>query len=501
MKRLMEIRARLAEIKAKLLELDTRSEDLTDTETTEYRAHLDEWDTLTAEAEPLEADEKRAQTVRDTKVAEVRQRAEVPGNRVPGSQPDDDHKQFNINIRNDADPYDLTEIRSLQMLGADPVKAAGELRARALVAIERESTVMEDRHKENATRLVQRAEGRDGVARFILLTGSDAYRSAFEECLRHPTMPDFDAEQRTAFRATEELRAALTLTGANGGYLVPFLLDPSIILTNNGATNPMREIATVKTIDVNVWHGVASAGVTAEWIAEATEVADATPTFSQPTITCFKADAYIQGSWEVIADSGISGELGMLIADAKDRLEAAAFVTGSGSGQPTGVVTAIAAVTASRVAGSSGAAGAADYVVGDVYAVQNALPPRYRQNSSWLSEQTTYNKTRQFATGTGPSHAFWADLGVAIPPLLLGRPAYEASAMDNTIVSGSTDNVLLLADFRRAYTICDRIGMTMLYEPLVKGASFRPTGQSAWVAYWRTGGDSTDPNAGRLLVL
>jgi HK97 family phage major capsid protein len=354
--------------------------------------------------------------------------------------------------------------------------------------------VSEER-QESAERLVRNAEHSENsrnIAAHILRLGRPEYFGAFMSYLRGGV---------AAVMLNDEHRAALNEgTGTQGGFLVPPMLDPTIILTNNGATNPFRSIATVKSIQTQTWKGVTSAGVTAEWTAEATEVADASPTFSQPGITPIRADAYIQASRETLQDTDIGNEVAMLFADARDRLEATAFAVGTGSTQPKGVVTAVAAVTASRVAGTSGSAGAADFVVKDVYGLANALPPRYRPNSSWLAEQTTYNAIRQFASGSGPTHAFWADLAADRPPLLLGRPAYESSEMDNTIVSGSNDDVLLIGDFSKYYVV-DRIGAEVLFEPLVKGANRRPTGEVGWVMFWRVGGDAVDTNAFRLLRL
>ena len=202
-----------------------------------------------------------------------------------------------------------------------------------------------------------------------------------------------------------------------------------------------------------------------------------------------------------MADASLSGEIAMLIADAKGRLEATAHATGSGSGQPYGIVTALGLTTASRVAGSSGAAGAADFVLADVYAVKNALPPRYRPNASWVGEQTNIDKIRRFGEGSTGAAAFWADLAVDTPPLLLGKPVYESSAMDSTIVSGSNDDVLIIGDFRHGFVLVDRMGLELVYNPLVLGSNRRPSGEVAWVAFWRHGADSVDDNAFRMLRL
>lgn len=467
---LSSIRARLTELQSEIVRL-SEIDEISDEDNTALESHLEEF-------ARLQSDEAAAVT-REATVAAVRA-ATIAHESGDGAEV---RKDVNVVVRPSTE-----DVFDLRHLSHEPRVQRVELRDRALRAIEA-APYMTDAHRESAEAVLATDSRKGDKARYILEHGSPEYHEAFQEYLENPAAGPYQG------RAD---RAALSLTGANGGYLVPFTLDPTVILTNNGATNPFRTIAKQVSITTDDWNGVTSAGVTAEWIAEATEVADASPTFTQPTITPAKADAYIQASMEVVADSGVSGEISMLIADAKDRLEATAFATGSGSGQPKGIVTALQAVTASRVAGSSGAAGAADFVLADVYAVANALPPRHRPNSSWVAEFSTLNRVRRFGEGSTANAAFWADLGVATPSQLLGRPVYESSAMDSTIVSGSNDDILILGDFRK-YQIVDRMGLELVYNPLVLGSNRRPTGEVAWVAFWRVGGDCLDANAFRML--
>ncbi len=144
-------------------------------------------------------------------------------------------------------------------------------------------------------------------------------------------------------------------------------LDASIVLTNAGTIDPIRQLAQVETISTDAWNGVTSAGVTTEWIAEATQVADASPTLLQPSIPVHKADAFTPMSFEIAADSNITQQLGRLFADAKARHEATAWISGTGSGQPTGLVTALDG-GASEVSPGTGEA----FNVGDVYSTLEA---------------------------------------------------------------------------------------------------------------------------------
>jgi HK97 family phage major capsid protein len=330
------------------------------------------------------------------------------------------------------------------------------------------------------------------LAAYVVATSRPAYLDAFNALLsgRGDLLSD---QERAAVRAVEdtrvrqESRAALNTTGANGGYLIPFFLDPTIILTNASTQNPFRAISRVETIPTNVWHGVASTGVSAEWSAEAAEMTDASPSFTQPTITPIRADAYVQASWEVVADSNIAAQIGVLFGDAKANLEGTAFAVGTGVTQPTGIVTALQAITASRVsATTNGQFGAVD-----LFAMVNSLPARAQANAAWCAHWGIFNLVRQmgFTGGSASPAAVWTDLGPGQPGELLGAPAYKVSAMQSSLstATASNDDVLVLGDFARGYMIVDRVGMEVRVNPFVLGSNRRPTGETGFAAFWRTG--------------
>jgi HK97 family phage major capsid protein len=81
---------------------------------------------------------------------------------------------------------------------------------------------------------------------------------------------------------------------------------------------------------------------------------------------------------------------------------------------------------------------------------------------------------------------------------MIGYNTYTNEQMDSTIVSGSNDYALILGDFNY-YKIIDRIGIEIMYEPMVKGSNQRPTGQAGWFAFWRTGADVLSSSAFKVL--
>jgi HK97 family phage major capsid protein len=456
-------------LRAEIVELDA-VEAPTEEQTARFAAAIEEFDARKAELDEAVA--------REEKIEAIRTAALNPANIERGSAPE-------VIVKRD-------EFDNLEAVARGYVPDS-EVKARALNVVEgSKARNFTDAQRERVTELV---EGNAGIARHVLLTGSDAYRSAFETLLRHPEQGMFmlSDEQRAA------VRAALSNTAGNGGYTVPFLLDPTVILTNDGATNPIRGLATVVSGTSDDWNGVTSAGVTAEWLGEGSEAADASPTVGTVNIPSIKGSAYVFSSYEQEADGQLVSQLPRLIADAKDRLEAAAFATGAGSTTaPEGVVTGVTAITASRISPTTGGTFTSASIA-DVYKVANGLTPRSAANASWVANKAIVNIIRQQASAASSGEGIFNDFSLGMPSKLLGSPVYEASAMTATVTTGS--NILLAGDFKAGYYVYDRVGVEMRYLPVVTGSNGRPTGQAGWFAFWRTGAKVVDPNAFRVLKL
>jgi len=334
----------------------------------------------------------------------------------------------------------------------------------------------------------------DAMARWVLIAGDERYRSAFAKVLRNPQLGQFEwsDEERAAFGRAQAFQRAMAIgSSPTGGYLVPFTLDPAILLTNAGTSNvSLRAAFSVKTIATSSWNGVTSAGVSAEWAAEAAEVADASPTLAQPTIPVYRGDAFVPFSFEMQGDApSLEAELAPLLADAKERLEARAFILGTGTGQPRGLITAAAANAGSVVASST----ADTWAFNDLYKLKKALPARHRGSAGWLGSEDVYDLVRQ----TAPDGT-WKDPEGGRPGVLLGRSTYETSEMDGNLDAGQNNYLLAYGDLKQYYVV-DRVGATVELVPHLFGANRRPTGQRGLLLWFRTGGDLVNPDAVRLL--
>lgn len=386
------------------------------------------------------------------------------------------------------DPWALGEVRTFDR---DPHEVAAEFRGRALSAIEMMPGAS-DRVRAAATKIIEEHDdNRGSLARHAVILSSPAYLRAWSKMARneqHLLSPD-------EARAVSEVRA-MSLTDNAGGYLVPFQLDPAVIITSNGSRNDIRQYARTVVATGDVWHGVSAGAVQWSWDGEATEVSDDSPTFGQPTIRNHKAQGFVPISIEAFEDAAnVTQEIGKLLAFGKDDLEAAAFILGAGDGsnQPKGLITALDGTSAEMSPTTP-----ETFSLADLYAVQGALPARFRSNAAWLANNLIYNRTRQFDTAGGAG--LWEYLGGDRPRQLLGRPVAEAEAMDGTWNAAATaDNfVLAFGDFDN-YVITDRLGMRVEFIPHLFGNNNRPTGQRGWYAYYRVGADVVNPAAFKLL--
>jgi len=390
------------------------------------------------------------------------------------------------------DPFaELDKVKDGLVRGSDMV-------ARSLNVIEmhnRRGLLADDRAQE-ATR---KAALDPMIARHMLMTGYDEYVEAFRMYLNDPQGEGLRAAQRS-----------LTLGTASGGYLLPYVLDPTVVLSSDGSINPYRALADVKTTTSNAWQGVNSAGVQMGWLDEGGQATDNTPSTAQIQIFVKKAAAWVIASFESNADTNFADQLPRLLADSKDILEETAFARGTGgtgnAGQPSGVLTGLG--TAQRVlAGGSGVAafvgtsgGANGGGMGDVYALNSALGPRFRLSGSvaWVMNITNINRIRQIDLYGGG--AFITNLRDGQPLTLLDKPLRESPSLTQTPGTGTALVAAsgVFGDFSKFY-IVDRVGSTMLFDPMIKSASTAnmPTGNQGWFYYWRVGSGRAADNAFR----
>jgi HK97 family phage major capsid protein len=377
--------------------------------------------------------------------------------------------------------------------GYDPTLARQD-QTSALRTINQYNNVLRSDAADTLDDLVRHRDPTGIDSRYLAAVGDPHYNAAVGKLLSDPQTGHlrFSPQEVEAVRRVSAVmyeRGMTEGTGSAGGFAIPFSLDPSVLLTSNGALNPIRTVATVITIGTREWKGVSSVGVVASYDAEAAEVSDDSPVLAQPTMTTAMGRAWVPYSIELSQDwATIQQELTRLITDARDVLDAVRFYSGTGTDSPAGVRTGL--TTTQRVQTDV----AATFDVDDAYDIKSRLPARFMPNATWAAHPTKWDTIFRFTPSGSTTEP------QALPTrdgAFIGRPKIEWTAIPTALTSGTTQ--LLYGDFAVGFRIADRLGMTAEIVSHTFGAAGRPKGERGIFCYWRTGSKTVVPEALRYL--
>lgn len=330
-----------------------------------------------------------------------------------------------------------------------------------------------------------------GWADVFRCSSDPAYSSGWAKTLAY-------GEGGAILRMTDEERAAMermariqkremSLTDSEGGFGIPSAVDPSILISGTGAVSSIRSLARVVTAVSDTWRGVSSAGATANFVAEGAEASDNSPTLSSVLIQAHKAVSFLPFTFEVAEDyESLLTQLREMMTDARNTLEADAFLNGDGSGEPYGLLTRLTAnSSADLISQTAGTIGAVD-----IYNLAAELPPRFRPNASWMASMSVLNKIRAISDDHLGNYV--TDLRAGYNFSLLGRPVYEASDAPAMVNGTQDESLVVFGDISKAYTIFDRLGSgrVSVVPHLTGVTNGRPLGMSGLYYRFRIGGDS-----------
>lgn len=317
------------------------------------------------------------------------------------------------------------------------------------------------------------------------------HKAAFGKFLRKGIDDGLGELQQKAYNIT---------TDADGGYAVPEELDRDILELMRDIS-PMREVCNVITVGSSDYKKLANkGGTTGGWVDE-DDPRTATNSSQMAILTPFMGEvyAYPQATQQMLddvffnADQFIEGECAATFAE----MEGAAFTTGDGTKKPKGFLAYATATTAdgARAFGTlqhivSGAA--ADWAASNpqdkLLDVVYALKKGYRTNARWMTSKAMLADVRKLKDVDG-NYIWRPGLEAGQPDTLLGYGIAE-----NEDMPAKAANALSIAfgDFKRGYTIVDRIGTRILRDPY----SNKP-----FVGFYvtkRVGGFLADSNAIKL---
>lgn len=291
------------------------------------------------------------------------------------------------------------------------------------------------------------------------------HKAAFEQWFRKGTgEPELEDLQRKAMNVA---------TPSEGGFITPDELERSIYSLVVDLS-PIRQVASVITVGSENYRKLVNLhGATSGWVGETqARVETNTPEMAERAPAMGEIYAEPRATQKILDDSFFNVEsfLQQELVTEFAQQEATAFISGNGVNKPRGLLTWGTAATADAtradgvfehvatgVSGGWPASAPADVLL----TITDKLKDGLKQNARWLASGTTFTSIRKFKDGQGQYH-WQPGLQAGQASTLFGFPYTQANDMP-TIAANSLS--LAFGDFRRAYTIVDRLGIRMLRDP------------------------------------
>jgi HK97 family phage major capsid protein len=260
-------------------------------------------------------------------------------------------------------------------------------------------------------------------------------------------------------------------SSADGGYAVPKVIDASVekLAVN---ISPIRMIAKVITIGTNDYHKLVNLnGTTSGWVAEtAARTGTSTPQLADITISPYELYVNAASTQPALDDPQFDMESWLMdnVYEEFMRAEAASFVNGTGSGQPTGFLngTPLATADGARAFGSlqyvpSGVAGGMPTSLDTFINLVGAMKVAYLAGAVWVVNKGTLASLRTFKT-TQNEYLWQPSLQAGIPAQFLGYDVVQAEDMPAVAANSFP---IAFGNFQRGYQIVDRADVRMLRDP------------------------------------
>lgn len=298
-----------------------------------------------------------------------------------------------------------------------------------------------------------------------------------------------------------ELQAKALQIGsdADGGYAVPEELDRNVIELLKDAS-PMRQVCNQITVGSADYKRLVSlGGAGGGWVGE-TDARPATGTPKLGQVSAFMGELYAnpqatQTSLDDIffdAEGWLNGE----VASVFSEMEGNAFTLGDGDKKPKGFLAYPLAVAAdsARAFGTlqklnSGSAGV--FSGDNLIDLVHALKAGYRANGRFMMTNLTLAAARKLKDSEG-NYLWRPGLELGQPSTLLSYGITENEDMPDVAADA---NAIAFGDFRRGYTVVDRIGTRVLRDPYTN---------KPYVGFYttkRVGGMLVDSQAIKILTL
>lgn len=275
-------------------------------------------------------------------------------------------------------------------------------------------------------------------------------------------------EQKVLQDVATEAKVLNVSTDTAGGYLAPTEYVREII---KGVTDqsPARAIVRVRaTANKSIQIPKRTGQFAAQWASEQGTKTETTGlSYGLEEIPAPELYALIDISNQMLEDSAfdMEAEIRMEAAEQFAVAEGTAIVNGNGVGKPEGFMSN--ASVAENISGSAATIADADGQANGLLTLKHALKTAYGANATWLMNRTTIGSVRKLKDAD-KNYIWMPGIAQGRPNTIDGDPYLEFPDMPS---EGAGLYPIAYGDFRRAYTLVDRISMEMLRDPFTQATA------------------------------
>lgn len=305
-----------------------------------------------------------------------------------------------------------------------------------------------------------------------------------------------------------QLKALNVTTDGDGGYAVPEELDRNILSLMQDMS-PMRSVCNVITVGTPDYKRLVSThGATAGWVDEDDARTETdTPSLAQVSAVMGEVYANAYATQTMLDDVFFNAEQWLIseLSELFAQKEGTAFVSGSGTKQPKGFLQYTQASTddgtrafgqvqyvATGTAGAFKTASASVNPNDDLITLIHKLRAGQRNGAAFMLNSATLATIRKWKEYSTGGYIWQPSMQAGQPSLLNGYPVIENEDMPDI---GSGTVPIAFGNWKRAYTIVDRIGIRTLRDPYTN---------KPYVGFYmtkRVGGMLVDSEAVKVLKL
>lgn len=296
-------------------------------------------------------------------------------------------------------------------------------------------------------------------------------------------------ERKAIDEVNAEMKSLAILPDTAGGYLAPTEYVREIIKAET-EISPVRGLVRVRsTVNKSIQIPRRTGQFAAVWVAEQGTKSETTGlAYGLMEINAHEVYALIDISNQMLEDSAfdMEAELRMEASEQFAVAEGAALVSGSGVGRPEGFMASTSGVSTTN-------SGHATTVTADgLISLKHAVKTAYTANANYVMNRTTLGSVRKLKDGNG-QYLWQPGIAAGKPNSIDGDPYVELPDMPS---EGAGLKPVAYGDFRRGYTLVDRIAMEFLRDPYTQATG----GNVRFIFRRRIGGQVTLAEAIRTLT-